>query len=1531
MQLKLPKPNHEYKAILKDYWGVDIDKDELIGKYAPSKNGTQGFFSNCTTIDGKPLKYPDDKFPLRILIWANPLKILKPGGTYKFKVQFAALDKRIQLNPFLLVTQRDCVISLDGANGLEKNQPLNGNEESKNISSLDSVINDIYNEKLNQNNPYNVIDIAEAVEALAIDIYSENKRFIYELIQNADDAAVVDQSELMIEVKSGFVVLSHNGKPFDERDLRGLCGIGRGTKRDDEAKTGYKGIGFKSVFGQQDGLVYIKTNDLLFRFDRNHILQNGWNPRWGIQKNWEKTNQTKFKSPWQLIPILSDSTNNADVDLILNSEEFTVKTAIKIRDESELARDINELFSDARFLLFLRKIHKVTLVHGTHKLCIKKESDDDIPGILSLYKNDINISNWYLRTGSYPIPPDIKKELQEDIKSPKKLQEMIRAELSFAFKLEADLKSISLLPSNESCIFTYLPTSVSEFGFPFLVNSNFLVDAGREKLHKDRIWNKWLFKVIGWELIKCCAEFAASVDFKKDYLKILLSDYLPETDPLKKWFNEGLKIGFEKVAFILNNENQLVKISDIIIDEVEILTKKIIPIQFITQFINSNSGLLRITEQNILQVFTGSDKLKHFGAKTFSQNDLKIFLQSVPFLSNHQIDCNYSLLKYLKQLDTNDFSGEWNYIIRNNTFIFSNENSLEKIPLVCFPVTTFVTEFGSENTLIEQELYNSFSDDSDIIDWLKLFGVKEPSEIAYLEKEIIGKIDSCINEENFRDVTQFILKLHTEKEIEEVHYNGLRDLPLKSNNGWAKAKDCFLPAAYNPVIDFSSNINGLTTVSAEYIGRYNAYEWKTLFVAIDVADDINILSNYKIQNTDDEFGGPFFTAAVAYGKEGHTYPHLVNTNLPQNYPAYITYFSFLTKTTHFKFSSIFWERLISKYSLSIEPNLTMYNSHGPNREARVYKLNSTVLKSIDLMRWGHFESNRVCIPSFIFWHLKSKQCIPTNKKTCLLASDVFTNSDKIIELGGDYIPIIQVPKVLSKEWIQLIGLKSKLTLADMLNILSSINNDTNEKGFFKRDNIRRVGLLYNEIINGLNELSIQEEKEINDWAKKSKFLCNDFVSRKNSEVLWLRIEGFNEYNDKIPAILIPKNVTVDDKVEKLFSLFGIPIVDKCDYKVKEEKEDIKLSIKILEFLPALSLILRSRMKIKDEEDYLNKAYKSVENFKFYICKEILLILNYGDIEIKGSSVKYYLSDEGFYFTNSWQNPLERFNISHYLASFLKCNGLEQEIQLLLELSDYQVNEYLESVGLSLEMVKSLPTYASIQEKVISLKESIRPSKSSQANSSTQFGSSEEEDNSAKENNQEAGQKKDKEETEYDFIKEVENFISSELENTEWAEHIPELKNILELSKSHPKEKQKLYNLIAKLKLAKATIIQFDTADKDFNQLINGNEKYFVHSARGSFAYIHTNEILRMRDEGFKMALDFGSKTPIKIYQTAEEILSLNTSHLLAYQYEKTMDDLFDFCEHNRDANKHLLVIDRDNSREKSNDIFKLLNPDDDYQ
>ncbi|CAF1294879.1 unnamed protein product, partial [Rotaria sordida] len=39
---------------------------------------------------------------------------------------------------------------------------------------------------------------------------------------------------------------------FDEKDLHGICGVNHGTKKKDLNKTGYKGLGFKAVFGKSN-------------------------------------------------------------------------------------------------------------------------------------------------------------------------------------------------------------------------------------------------------------------------------------------------------------------------------------------------------------------------------------------------------------------------------------------------------------------------------------------------------------------------------------------------------------------------------------------------------------------------------------------------------------------------------------------------------------------------------------------------------------------------------------------------------------------------------------------------------------------------------------------------------------------------------------------------------------------------------------------------------------------------------------------------------------------------------------------------------------------------------------------------------------------------------------------------------------------------------------------------------------------------------------------------------------------------------
>jgi HSP90 family molecular chaperone len=124
------------------------------------------------------------------------------------------------------------------------------------MSQIDKkeFIEQLQQEKSDYNSSSQAEDLANALDTLSDDIYSENERFIYELIQNADDAYDLSGKgvNILIEFTSNFIILSHTGKEFTEKDIRAICGVGSSQKSKDTNKTGYKGIGFKSVFGKSD-------------------------------------------------------------------------------------------------------------------------------------------------------------------------------------------------------------------------------------------------------------------------------------------------------------------------------------------------------------------------------------------------------------------------------------------------------------------------------------------------------------------------------------------------------------------------------------------------------------------------------------------------------------------------------------------------------------------------------------------------------------------------------------------------------------------------------------------------------------------------------------------------------------------------------------------------------------------------------------------------------------------------------------------------------------------------------------------------------------------------------------------------------------------------------------------------------------------------------------------------------------------------------------------------------------------------------
>ena len=84
-----------------------------------------------------------------------------------------------------------------------------------------------------------------AVLDLLGQLYSERTHFIFELIQNAEDAGA---TELAFELFADRLELRHDGRPFTEADVRGVCGVGKSGKSEDLTAIGKFGIGFKSVY-----------------------------------------------------------------------------------------------------------------------------------------------------------------------------------------------------------------------------------------------------------------------------------------------------------------------------------------------------------------------------------------------------------------------------------------------------------------------------------------------------------------------------------------------------------------------------------------------------------------------------------------------------------------------------------------------------------------------------------------------------------------------------------------------------------------------------------------------------------------------------------------------------------------------------------------------------------------------------------------------------------------------------------------------------------------------------------------------------------------------------------------------------------------------------------------------------------------------------------------------------------------------------------------------------------------------------------
>ncbi|MEQ8763396.1 MAG: hypothetical protein RL885_05685 [Planctomycetota bacterium] len=85
------------------------------------------------------------------------------------------------------------------------------------------------------------------------DLYSDRTHFLFELLQNAEDAikrresAGTKHRRVRFELFEDRLEVRHYGVPFTEGDVRAICSIGESSKKDELTQIGRFGMGFKSV------------------------------------------------------------------------------------------------------------------------------------------------------------------------------------------------------------------------------------------------------------------------------------------------------------------------------------------------------------------------------------------------------------------------------------------------------------------------------------------------------------------------------------------------------------------------------------------------------------------------------------------------------------------------------------------------------------------------------------------------------------------------------------------------------------------------------------------------------------------------------------------------------------------------------------------------------------------------------------------------------------------------------------------------------------------------------------------------------------------------------------------------------------------------------------------------------------------------------------------------------------------------------------------------------------------------------------
>lgn len=280
-------------------------------------------------------------------------------------------------------------------------------------------------------------------------LYTDRTHFVFELLQNAEDAGA---TRILFSLFEDRLEVTHDGRPFDERDVRGVCGVGEGTKTEDLTQIGKFGIGFKSVYAYT-ATPEVHSGGEGFRIE-NYVRPYGVSSK-PAGNSWT----TLFVFPF-------------------NTKEISPVTACK-----EIGARLRNL--SARTLLFLRRINEIEyrLPSSTGGVYLREEiarGPARQVSVIGQNNGKDEEENWLIFERQVAVPDQ---------------SESVRVEVSF--RLEAEDKfgknPERIVKVKDSPLAVYFPTEkATRFGF--LIQGPYRTTPSRDNIPKDDEWNETLVK-----------------------------------------------------------------------------------------------------------------------------------------------------------------------------------------------------------------------------------------------------------------------------------------------------------------------------------------------------------------------------------------------------------------------------------------------------------------------------------------------------------------------------------------------------------------------------------------------------------------------------------------------------------------------------------------------------------------------------------------------------------------------------------------------------------------------------------------------------------------------------------------------------------------------------------------------------------------------------------------------------------------------------------------------------------------------------